>query len=207
MTGIQEMLFAPEPGPQGKFNLFPAWPAEWDVDFKLHGPGPSTIEAVLRGGKLASLKITPESRTKDVVNWLGNSPAHEPPPIPLSQGKKVTVSSQFNEPGYNPERAVDGDLKTRWASDFAARSGWLAVDLGEEKEIGRVWISEIEWPETREFTIEIRQGDNWKEVAKGTTIGPDKDITFAPVKARHVRVHVLKAALPININEFQVFKK
>ena len=36
MTGVQEMLLAPEPGPNGKLNLFPAWPAEWDVDFKLH---------------------------------------------------------------------------------------------------------------------------------------------------------------------------
>jgi hypothetical protein len=71
-------------------------------------------------------------------------------------------------------RAVDGDLKTRWASDFAARDGWLAVDLGEEKEIGGVWISEIEWPETQEFTIEIKQGETWKEIARGTTIGADK---------------------------------
>ena len=117
----------------------------------------------------------------------------------------MTVSSQFDQPGYDAARAVDGDLKTRWASDFAARSGWLAVDLGEEQEIGRVWISEIEWPETREFAIEIKQGDTWKEVARGTTIGADKEIVFPPVKARVVRLNVSKAVRPININEFQVF--
>ena len=38
----------------------------------------------------------------------------------------------------------------------------------------------------------------------GTTIGADKDIAFAPVKARHIRLQVFKAARPININEFQV---
>ena len=205
MTGVQEMLLAPEPGPDGKLHLFPAWPAEWDVDFKLHAPGPTIVEAVLRGGKLESLKVTPESRAKDVVNWLGKQPAYQPPPPPLSQGKQVTVSSQFDQPGYDAARAVDGDLKTRWASDFAARSGWLAVDLGEEHEIGRVWISEIEWPETREFAIEIKQGDTWKQVAHGTTIGPDKEIIFPPVKARVVRLNVSKAVRPININEFQVF--
>jgi hypothetical protein len=78
MTGIQEMLLAPEPGPNGKLHLFPAWPAEWDVDFKLHAPGKTIVEGVLKGGRLASLKVTPPSREKDIVNWLGRHPAWEP---------------------------------------------------------------------------------------------------------------------------------
>ncbi len=207
MVGVQEMLLAPEPGPHGKLHLFPAWPAEWDVDFKFHAPGPTIVEAVLHSGKLVSLNVTPQSRTKDIVNWLGKQPTYQPPPppVPLSQGKRVTVSSQFKEPGYDAARAVDGDLKTRWASDFAARDGWLAVDFGQEREIASVWISEIEWPETQEFTIEIKQGEKWKEVARGTTIGADRTIEFPPVRAREVRLHVLKAKRPININEFQIF--
>ena len=60
------------------------------------------------------------------------APVDQPPPSPLSQGKPVTVSSQYTEPGYEPARAVDGDSKTRWASDIAARSCWLEVDLGAE---------------------------------------------------------------------------
>jgi hypothetical protein len=207
MTGIQEMILAPEPGPTGKLHLFAGWPLEWDVDFKLHAPGPTVVEGVLRGGKLESLKVTPSSRANDVVNWLGRIPAYQHPSPPLSQGKLVTVSSQFQEPGYDAARAVDGDLKTRWASDFAARSAWLAVDLGEEKEIGRVWISEVEWPETRDFAIEVKQGDGWREVAHGTTIGADKTIEFTPVKTSHVRLNVFKAERPLNINEFQVFSR
>ena len=208
MTGVQEMLLAPEPGTHGKLNLFPGWPAEWDVDFKLHAPGPTLVEGVLKGGKLEKLKVTPESRAKDVVNWLGRSPAYQPlpePPVPLSQDKPVKVSSQFSEPGYEAEKAVDGDPKTRWASDFGARSGWIEVDLGGEKEISKVVASEIEWPETREFAVEIKQGDAWKEVARGTTIGSDKVITISPVKARYIRLNVTKAEGPININEFQVY--
>lgn len=205
MTGLQEMLLAPEPGKNGKLHLFPAWPAEWDVDFKLHAPGPTVVEAVLRDGKLEKLKVTPASREKDIVNWLGKWPAYAPPPVPLSQGKAVTVSSQFDQPGYDPARAVDGNLGTRWASDFQARSGWLAVDLGEEEEVGRVWISEVEWPETEEFAIEVKQGETWKEVARGTTIGADYAAEFPPVRAREIRLNVFKAKRPININEFQVF--
>ncbi|HOW63977.1 MAG TPA: DUF5703 domain-containing protein [Verrucomicrobiota bacterium] len=202
MVGVQEMLLAPEPVPQGKLHLFPAWPAESDVHFKLHAPGPTIVEAVLRGGKLVCLNVTPESRARDIVNWLGKHPSYQPPPpppAPLSQGKKVTVSSQFDQPGYDAARAMDGDIKTRWASAFAARDGWLAVDLGEEREIGSVWIAEIEWPETQLFTIEIKAGETWKEIARGTTTGADKTIEFPSVRAREIRLHVLRAKRPINI--------
>jgi uncharacterized protein len=71
MTGIQEMLLAPEPRPDGKLHLFPGWPAEWDVDFKLHAPGRTIVEASLKSGRLVSLKVTPAAREKDIVNWLG----------------------------------------------------------------------------------------------------------------------------------------
>lgn len=205
MTGLQEMLLAPEPGPEGKLNLFAGWPPEWDVEFKLHAPGPTVVECVYRGGEVRRLKVTPSRRAGDVVNWLGKIPAYQPPPPPLSQGKPITASSQFNQAGYDAARANDGDPSTRWASDINARSGWLEIDLGEEREIGRVTVSEIEWPETREFAIEVKQGDAWQEVARGTTIGRDKEIAFAPVKARHIRLHVLKSERAININEFQVF--
>ncbi|MFC1738274.1 DUF5703 domain-containing protein, partial [Planctomycetota bacterium] len=50
-----------------KIILFPSWPKEWDVDFKLHAPYNTTIEGIYRNGKLEHLKVTPESRTKDVV--------------------------------------------------------------------------------------------------------------------------------------------
>lgn len=53
-----------------KILLFPAWPKDWDVDFKLHAPYQTTVEGTLRGGKLVHLKVTPRSRQKDVVNEL-----------------------------------------------------------------------------------------------------------------------------------------
>ncbi len=207
MTGVQEMLLAPEPGSNGKLHLFPAWPAGWDVDFKLHAPGQTVVEATLRGGHLTRLKVTPEARANDIVNWLGKQPAWEPakPRVSLGQGKPIKASSQFNEPGYDAPRANDGDLKTRWASDYGARSGWLEIDLGAVKEMAGAMVSEIEWPETREFAIEVKDGEAWKEIAHGTTIGACKELEFPPVKARFVRLNVLKAAMAININEFQIY--
>ena len=99
-----------------------------------------------------------------------------------------------------------GEPVTRWASGFEARSATLAIDLGEEAEIAGVFLSEIEWPETREFRIEVKRGGDWREVARGTTLGADKSISFPPLRAREIRLNVLKAERAININEFQVIR-
>ena len=65
MIGLQEMLLQTD---GEKIYLLPAWPKDWDVHFKLHAPYNTTVEAVVKGGKIAALKVTPESRRKDVVN-------------------------------------------------------------------------------------------------------------------------------------------
>lgn len=65
MIGLQEMLMQTD---DKKIYLFPAWPKEWDVSFKLHAPYQTTVEGVLKDGKVISLKVLPESRTKDIVS-------------------------------------------------------------------------------------------------------------------------------------------
>ena len=203
MIQLQEMLLQT---PGNALFLFPAWPKEWDVDFKLHAPRQTTVEGVLRGGKLTALKVTPESRTKDVVNWLDRVPPAQVPRL-FSAGRPITASSSYGPPGYDAAKANDDDVMTRWASANEARAGTLTIDLGVDREIGGVWLCEIEWPFTREFTIEVKQGAAWKEVARGTTIGSDWWMEFQPVKAREIRLSVLHADGPININEFQVFSR
>ena len=64
MIGLQEMLLQTN-GTQ--ILLFPAWPKEWNVHFKLHAPGNTTVEATLKDGKVTNLKVSPESRKKDIV--------------------------------------------------------------------------------------------------------------------------------------------
>jgi hypothetical protein len=63
MIGLQEMLLQT---PGNKLLLLPAWPKDWNVSFRLHAPGQTTVECVYRNGKVESLKVTPESRKKDI---------------------------------------------------------------------------------------------------------------------------------------------
>ncbi len=64
MIGLQEMLMQTI-GDQ--ILLFPSWPIDWDVDFKLHAPENTVVEGILKNGELIELKVIPENRQKDVV--------------------------------------------------------------------------------------------------------------------------------------------
>jgi hypothetical protein len=65
-TLLQEMLLQADPY-SGKLHLLPAWPRKWDVDFKLHAPHQTVVEARFRDGRLDHLVVTPESRRRDLV--------------------------------------------------------------------------------------------------------------------------------------------
>jgi alpha-L-fucosidase len=128
-----------------------------------------------------------------------------PPPEPLSLGKAARASSTWPEPGYEARKAVDGDGTTRWGAARDARSGWLEVDLGNEARIGRVVILEEGYHRTEEFVVEWKDGEAWRELAKGTTIAGDQAIDFPPVTARYVRLNILKASEVPTIEELQVY--
>ena len=64
MIGMQEMLMQTH---AGKIRLMPAWPKDWDVDFKLHAPGKTIVSGSVHAGKVVHLQITPQERRKDVV--------------------------------------------------------------------------------------------------------------------------------------------
>ena len=67
MSLLQAMLLQYE---DEKIYLFPTWPKEWDVEFKLYAPYNTVVEGTYRKGELERLKVTPESRAKDVIQML-----------------------------------------------------------------------------------------------------------------------------------------
>jgi hypothetical protein len=67
MIGLQEMLMQTV---DNRIYLFPAWPKEWDVHFKLHAPQQTTVEAILKDGKIVSLEVLPVERKKDIIVQL-----------------------------------------------------------------------------------------------------------------------------------------
>lgn len=64
MIGLQEMLVQ-EAG--GKIYLFPAWPKDHNVHFRLHLSQQTTIEARMKDGHAELISITPKAREQQVV--------------------------------------------------------------------------------------------------------------------------------------------
>ena len=64
MIGLQEMLMQTS---ENEIRLLPAWPEEWNVDFRLHAPKNTLVEGSVRNGEIQALKVTPESRLADVI--------------------------------------------------------------------------------------------------------------------------------------------
>jgi hypothetical protein len=67
MIGMQDMLLQEA---NDKILLFPAWPKNWNVHFKLHASQNTTVEAQLENGEVKIIKVTPEERRTDIQNLL-----------------------------------------------------------------------------------------------------------------------------------------
>jgi len=80
--------------------LLPAWPADWDADFKLHLSGAAVLTGEVKDGKLTRWEIVPASRKPDVVVGQAQSrpprPAVPPNPHPLRAGGDQSGGSRFS---------------------------------------------------------------------------------------------------------------
>jgi hypothetical protein len=63
LIALQEMVMQ-EVG--DKIYLLPAWPKDWNAQFKLHAAKNTVIEGTIRNGEVLNLKVTPAARAKDV---------------------------------------------------------------------------------------------------------------------------------------------
>jgi len=72
-TALQRMLVQ-EAG--DKILLLPAWPADWDADFKLHLAKETVISGKVVSGKLVEWNIEPATRRNDVT-------VYQPQPVPI----------------------------------------------------------------------------------------------------------------------------
>ncbi|MBN1912114.1 MAG: alpha-L-fucosidase [Pirellulales bacterium] len=122
--------------------------------------------------------------------------------------KKARASNVFRnyDRGYGPAMAFDDNPKSRWATDEKVKQAWIEVDLGEPVAIDRVHLIEAVGSRVKKFKL-LAQVDGRREtIHEGTTIGPDRTITFKPVTAQSVCLHILESDPGPTIAEFEVFR-
>lgn len=127
------------------------------------------------------------------------------PPL-LMAGAKTRASNVYHgDASWSPERAVDGDSNTRWATDDEVSECWLEVDLPQARTIGRGYLCEG-WSRVRSFAIEALEADgSWRVITSGTTIGGDGiALAFPAATVKTVRLHVLAATKGPTIWDFEL---
>jgi len=174
---------------------------------------------VLTGGE-ATVKQTDETieisvskahrqEIDTIIELKLNGPAGEIDPVSLPSKslafqKKVRASNVYqNNPLHGPDKAVDDDPTTRWATDHGVKQAWLEVDLGKPETFDQIAISE-EYGRIRKFELRYKDGEEWKTFARGSRIRDNYSTQFKPVTARYVQLNILDAIDGPTISEFHV---
>jgi alpha-L-fucosidase len=139
---------------------------------------------------------------------------HFNPLAPASSGAltahRPATASDVHPGGtqFGPDKAVDDDAETRWATSDQTKQAWLEVELAQPSTISRLVIQELD-PRLTQYQLQYRLNTNeeWKVAYAGTKAGTRFTTTFPAVQARFVRLNILDSTQAPTIWEFQVFAK
>ncbi len=199
---------------------------EWiEEPLKLPAIPAKVVQArVLGGGRVeirqtpASLEVSVPARDRQPIDTILalelDRPALElaavamPVAASLTTKAKATASNTFqHQAEYGPDKAVDGNRETRWATDSGTRAAWLEVDLGKPATFRRAVIRQA-YPElqrVRKFALEYWAGDQWKVCYRGENLGAVLSVGFDPATAQRVRLNIPEATDGPTIWEFQLY--
>ncbi|MWC30984.1 hypothetical protein GON22_23115 [Paenibacillus sp. MMS18-CY102] len=142
-----------------------------------------------------------------LMSLVGAAPAHAAASQLLSLRKPVLASS--TEGANMTERAVDGNISSRWASVWQMDPQWIYVDLGSVANINRVYLS-WEGAYAKAYKVQVSNDANtWTDIYSTTTgTGGINDLTNLSGSGRYVRVLCQQRALAdfgFSLYEFQVY--
>ncbi|MDD4957461.1 MAG: discoidin domain-containing protein [Candidatus Omnitrophica bacterium] len=98
-------------------------------------------------------------------------------------------------PEPDPMAPVDGDMITRWSSDYNSDDQWISFDLGKESVVNNV-IVRWERACASEYKILVSSdGKKWQEVYYEKNGHPGMvESVFSPIKCRYVKIEGVKRA-------------
>ena len=126
----------------------------------------------------------------------------------LARGRPATASNvRGKAAAYGPDKALDGNKETYWATDDGVLAASLEVDLGEPVLFSRAMIQEdIRLGQrVKAFAVEAWDGQAWKELGRGQTIGHKRLLRFPAVKAQKVRLKIEDARACPTISAFGLY--
>jgi acyl-homoserine lactone acylase PvdQ len=128
------------------------------------------------------------------VHWMNRPTYQQVMEFPARRGQDIAnlalgrpVSASSTQFGYPAANAVDGDISTRWASDWKPSES-ITVDLGSVRPVGRA-VLDWEAAYASEFSIQLSSdGASWRTATTVTGKGGRNVVSFTPAQARYVRM-------------------
>lgn len=126
----------------------------------------------------------------------------------LAKGAKAEANNvRGNDQRYSPTRVLDGKRDTYWATDDTVSTPELTLALSAPTAISVIRLRECLPLGQRvdAFAVDIRDGNDWKEVARAEAIGNCRLLRFPSVTTNQVRLRILKTSACPAISEIGLF--
>ncbi|MET9628123.1 penicillin acylase family protein [Lentzea sp. NPDC006480] len=136
--------------------------------------------------------------TQEKIHWQNRPTFQQVVQFPSRRGQNIvnvaatgTASASSHETGANnlpPSQVLDGNLGSRWASDWSDNQ-WIQVDLGSVQRIGR---AVLHWESAygSGYRIDVsNDGTTWRNVfSTSSGDGGEDVVAFAAQDARYLRL-------------------
>jgi alpha-L-fucosidase len=114
-----------------------------------------------------------------------------------------------NDERFAAARAVDGDVKTYWATDDGVTSASVTLAFDHPTFVDHAVLTEeiALGQRVERFAISAEVDGAWNEVARGTTIGHKRILRFDSVEATAVKLEILAARACPTIASFELYRE
>ena len=182
--------------------------------YEADGSDGETVYLELPEGKLMGA-VAMNTDTYERLDITDQAVIKDPPPFdPDDLPAGVSASTTYTvSPGYEADKAVDGNLSTRWNSEsMSGGKQYLLIKYESPQTFDEVRIYEdadVSLQRTRKYTVQYydREAGAWADLVSGDTI-TDQGVThtFQPVTADLVRLYINRIeGDSASISEFQVW--
>jgi alpha-L-fucosidase len=123
-----------------------------------------------------------------------------------AQGARVSASDTRG-PGFAPRNVIDRRLDLYWTTDDQLKTPELILQLSREQTFNVVRVREYLplGQRVEAFAVDVWKDNDWREFARGTSIGNCKLVRATPVTATKVRLRITQAPVCPAISEFALF--
>jgi alpha-L-fucosidase len=123
----------------------------------------------------------------------------------LAQRSKVTVSAERT--GYLKSAITDGFRFSHWAPPDSVTTCWVEIEMETAQAFNTIVLEEyIELGQrVAGFTIEAWDGSQYKQIARGTTIGKKRIVQFEALTSSRIRINITESKAAPVLGEVQIY--